>query len=73
LLRECDHKIVKWHNLASGDKGTAELAQTEPGGLLFQWIVPIEALAKAGSVKISLSFYDETEEQITFRWNSLPY
>lgn len=72
---ECGKQIVKWHNIASGDKGTSDLIPLETEtSTVWQWIVPAESLTAAGTVKISLCFYDmDNSQNIVYRWNSLPY
>lgn len=72
---ECGRHIVKWHNIASGDKGTSDLIRLDAETpTMWQWIVPAEALTAAGAVKISLCFYDtDGSQNIVYRWNSLPY
>jgi hypothetical protein len=76
-IATCDHAVVKWHNLASGEKGCDDLnIEALEGQSLLSWIVPVEAMTKAGNLKVSISIYDEDEtnsNRITFRWNSLPY
>lgn len=73
----CDNKILKWHNLGSGEKGISELASKGPVDETihaWQWIIPPEALTQAGNVKIAVSFYDkDTNQVITYQWNSQPY
>lgn len=78
-LTQCQHKVIKWHNLASSDKSTSELlsdAGENPDNeyQYLQWVVPAAALTTAGTIKISLCFYDEDENGNTiYRWNSLPF
>ena len=73
-LLKCDNKILKWQNQASKDIGTSNLSTKEVDGETYlQWLVPVEVLAMAGSIKISLCFYDIHENSVVYRWNSLPY
>lgn len=72
----CEHKVLKWHNLKSGDKGISDLQSSESEeNLILRWLVPVEAFAAAGTVKIALCFYDTdgTTAHIIYCWNSLPY
>jgi hypothetical protein len=67
--------VVKWHNLASGEKGIGTLSPKEEElSPKWVWIVPPEAFTAEGTLKIAVSIYDEDDEgNITFQWNSLPY
>ena len=74
-LLECNNIIVKWQHQKSLDKGTSPLTPKEEEGITYlQWLVPVEVLAAAGTVKISLCFYDtDNNGHVIYRWNSLPY
>lgn len=68
----CDHRIIKWHNLASGEKGIGILEDDTYGK--WAWVVPPEAMTAEGTLKIAISIYDEDDDgHITYQWNSLPY
>lgn len=71
-MTTCDHHIVKWHNLASGEKGIGILEDDTYGK--WAWVVPPEAMTAEGTLKIAISIYDEDDKgNITYQWNSLPY
>lgn len=77
LIEACDHRVIKWHNLTSGERGANELkttAEAEAEKVVMEWVVPPEAYTAAGTIKISFLFYDEDSEgKVTYRWSSLPY
>lgn len=74
-IQTCDYHVIKWHNLASGEKGIGTLSpKTEELSPEWVWIIPPEAFTAAGTLKIAISIYDEDDNgNITFQWNSLPY
>lgn len=76
-ISECTGKVIKWRNIASGIKGQEDLRVIETGSeyMTLSWIVPPEAMTKAGQIEISLVFFtiDITTNKLTYRWSSFPY
>ena len=70
----CNHKKIKWKNLTSGFEGSSDLKieSYNPEEELFfaHWEVPTEALTHAGTLEISLSFYDIKDERLAYAWNT---
>ena len=76
-LASCGHKIIKWKSKES--EGVCDLAFAEevlPEKLSsthmgLSWIVPPEAFTKAGTIEISIAFYDlDDNNKIGFSWNT---
>jgi hypothetical protein len=59
-LSSCKYKKIRWKNLASGTEGINSLSilEYDAANLFLQWVVPPEAFVKAGTIEISISFYD---------------
>ena len=74
-LLKCKNIIVKWQNQKTSDTGTTSLERTDKDGTTYlQWLVPVDVFSGAGTVKISLCFYDPLDNgTVVYRWNSLPY
>ena len=77
-LAKCQHKELKWKNLANSAEGVSTLNFVSGGAAgraLYIWEVPSEICANAGAIEISISFYDRDEEtgSLAFAWNTAPY
>ena len=67
-LGNCKFKKLIWANKEAKTKGICDL---ENQGNVMAWYVPAEALAKAGTLEVSLSFYDLNEDgKVGFAWNT---
>jgi hypothetical protein len=71
---------LKWKNLSNGVEGISTLVvknsepkEDEPA--LYEWQVPADIMAAAGTIEIYISIYDKAEPntQIAFAWNTAPY
>lgn len=71
-LSLCDHKELKWKNLSNGAEGTSDLADGK-NSTLYEWEVPSDLMAAAGTIEIYISFYDKSGEHLAFAWNTAPY
>jgi hypothetical protein len=88
----CGHKELKWKNLSNGAEGISALVvkNSEPKNdepkddepkddepTLYEWRVPADIMAAAGTIEIYISFYDtvgtEPNTQIAFAWNTASY
>lgn len=76
-LSACAYKELKWKNKTSGAEGVSSLITTVPAqtdkDFYFKWEVPAEACTQAGTIEISISIYDKSENLIAFSWNTSKY
>lgn len=74
-LSACAKKELKWKNIASGMEGVSPLRDNEKRTDVFylQWDVPSDACTQAGTLEISLTFYDKSGEYVAFAWNTAKY
>ena len=76
-LSQCDYKELRWKNLGSGIEGVSKLlidnTATTTDDLYLSWEVPSDACTQAGTLEISLTFYDKSGEYIAFAWNTAKY
>lgn len=75
ILRDCDHKKIRWTNLSSGIEGRSDLKIVEKeaadGRWFLQWEIPPEALTKSGTLEFSISIYDlDDNGYVAFQWNT---
>lgn len=67
-LGDCEFKKLTWVNKEAKTRGVCDL---EDQGNVMAWYVPAEALAKAGTLEVSLSFYDLNDDgKVGFAWNT---
>lgn len=62
-LAQCQFKELKWKNLKNGAEGISTLSPISggtTGRALYVWEVPADVCANAGSIEISISFYDKS-------------
>ena len=75
-LSLCAYKELRWKNLGSGVEGVSKLlvdGTTSTENLYLSWEVPSDACTQAGTLEISLTFYDKSGEYIAFAWNTAKY
>lgn len=75
-LSNCDIKIIKWRNSASGQENTSNLVATEAAledAFYVAWTVAPEMCTRAGKIEISISIYDKSNDRIAFSWNTSSY
>ena len=76
-LDRCAFKELKWKNLSSGREGVSTLEVFAGVGIQLKWIVPPEACTQAGTLEISISFYDKKiidgVEHTVYSWNTGVY
>ena len=75
-LSLCTYKELRWKNLGSGVEGVSKLlvdSTTSTENLYLSWEVPSDACTQAGTLEISLTFYDKSGEYIAFAWNTAKY
>lgn len=76
-LSMCTYKELRWKNLGSGVEGVSNLivdnTNTSTDFLYLNWEVPSDACTQAGTLEISLTFYDKSGEYIAFAWNTAKY
>lgn len=76
-LSLCNHKELRWKNMASGIEGISTLnkitPESEAKNFYMQWEVPADACTQAGTLEISVSIYDKESNQIVFSWNTAKY
>lgn len=70
-LSSCTNKELKWKNLSNGAEGISTL--TKKSSALYEWEVPADIMAAAGTIEIYISFYDKSGEHLAFAWNTAPY
>jgi hypothetical protein len=76
-LSLCGNQELKWKNLSNGAEGISTLTTKGESKTLYEWQVPADIMAAAGSIEIYISFYDkvgtEPNAQIAFAWNTASY
>lgn len=75
-LSACDYKELKWKNKASGIEGVSKLLSTDSpvdNSFDMTWEVPSDACTQAGTLEISVTIYDKTNNQVVFSWNTAKY
>lgn len=85
-LYACQNHEIRWKNLASGIEGTSKLlvteADIEDNIFYAKWEVPSELCTSAGSIEISIAYYDrlklkiDTDIQtgpVVYSWNTSSY
>jgi hypothetical protein len=76
-LTQCDNKIIKWSNLQNGLEGRSKLEPvdgTTEDRQYLQWRVEPDVFVKAGTIQITISFYDtDTGGKIAFQWNTASF
>jgi hypothetical protein len=72
-LSSCANKELKWKNLSNGAEGTSLLAEKGTSKTLYEWEVPADIMAAAGTIEIYISFYDIAEGHLAFAWNTASY
>lgn len=76
-LDHCAFKELKWKNVSSGREGVSALKSHAGGTFELTWIVPPEACTQAGTLEISISFYDKKTinevEHTVYSWNTGVY
>lgn len=76
-LSKCEYKELRWKNLGSGVEGISNLiddkTNTSTDFLSLSWEVPSDACTQAGTLEISLVFYDKSGEYVVFAWNTAKY
>ena len=73
-LTSCENKELKWKNLSSKVEGTSSLIkETKSGGAMLKWEVPSDLCTAAGSIEISLSFFDKKDGKVVYSWNTASY
>lgn len=76
-LSQCAYRVLRWKNLASGAEGVSDLIEEEEKDT-YSWHIPAEACTMAGSLEISVEFFDtqdwddETTRKV-FSWNTPSY
>jgi hypothetical protein len=81
-ITKCSHAVIKWYNMTSLMLGSTELLRSNTietienrEYITMKWIVPPEALTKAGSLQVALCFCDIVKDEadndiIVYKWNS---
>lgn len=80
-ITKCSHAVVKWYNTTSLMLGSTELLRSTVETIdnreyiTMKWIVPSEALSKAGPLQVALCFCDIVKDDagndiIIYKWNS---
>lgn len=76
-LSGCQNKIIKWSNSQSGLEGRNRLktiSGSTDGRQLLQWNVEPDVFAKAGTIQITISFYDkDSSGKVAFQWNTASF
>ncbi len=72
-LSLCARKELKWKNLSNGAEGASTLAAKDGSSILYEWEVPADIMAAAGTIEIYISFYDIAEGHLAFAWNTASY
>lgn len=76
-LSLCARKELKWKNLSNSAEGTSTLVAKDGSSTLYEWEVPADIMAAAGTIEIYISFYDtvviDSNTQIAFAWNTASY
>ena len=73
-LSDCDEHKIKCKNLASGHEGVFDLVAEGSG--IYKWAVPPSMCTQAGTIEISVHFYDwqnEDKKTIAYSWNTSTY
>lgn len=76
ILKDCQHKRIKWKNTADGAEGYSKLTVLSDGSdssWLASWQVPPAATQTAGSLEVSLVVFDVINDKIAFAWNTVVY
>lgn len=78
-VSKCASVAIKWHNVAANAYGVFEVPQNKRivsnDKMQFEWIIPPEALTKAGKLRVAISFSDYNNEgkshkNLIYKWNS---
>lgn len=76
-LTKCGNKIIKWSNLQNGLEGRSKLEPVDEvieGRQYLQWRVEPDVFAKAGTIQITISFYDkDSSGKVAFQWNTASF
>lgn len=76
-LTKCGNKIIKWSNLQNGLEGRSKLepvSEVTEGRQYLQWRVEPDVFAKAGTIQITISFYDkDSSGKVAFQWNTASF
>lgn len=71
-LSLCTFKELKWKNKVSGNEGVSKLSVSEENEekVYFKWEVPSDACTQAGTLEISITLYDKSNNYVVFSWNT---
>lgn len=75
-LAKCQFHDLKWKNLSSGVEGTSKfnIKDVNDDRFYATWEVPSDLCTQAGTIEISLSFYDKNESgAVVYSWNTASY
>lgn len=73
-LENCNNKVVRWKNIASGAEGISNLTvNTDYSDFRLAWEVPAEACTTAGTLEISIEIFDMSNNKKVFSWNTANY
>lgn len=76
-LSACQNHEIRWKNLTSGIEGTSKLSiaaeYVTETSFCAAWEVPPELCTQAGTIEISIAYYDKDGEVVVFSWNTGNY
>ena len=76
-LSACQNHEIRWKNLTSGIEGTSKLSiaaeHITETSFCAAWEIPSELCTQAGTIEISIAYYDKDGEVIVFSWNTGNY